>query len=162
MRKPSILMVALLVLVLALSAQTAFADQVYHSAHIDLMSVGGAPLRSGFVENIHVSNLPATALHQPKIYAHEVYVVNGAMPNSTFNVELHIFTSGASCTGTPLTLTTAELKTNVAGNGKAQAFFSPADADGLRGMTVHAMWTLTKAGASRPSYDTGCETIHLD
>ncbi len=154
MRKPSILMVVLLVLVLALSAQTAFADQVYHSAHVPLMAAPGAPLRSGFVENIHANG--------PTIYAHEVYLLIGAMPNTTYDVALHIGPSGQSCSGPEVSMTTAMLVTNVAGNGKAQKFFSPADANGLHGLTVHAFWTVTKSGATAASYWTGCETIHLD
>jgi len=40
------------VLVIAVLAPPAAADRVYHSEHLGLTSVGGLPLRSGFVENI--------------------------------------------------------------------------------------------------------------
>ena len=51
------------VLVVA-GAASALADAVYHSHHYALSSVNGAPLRSGFVENIHV-NGPNIAAHEP-------------------------------------------------------------------------------------------------
>jgi hypothetical protein len=54
---------------------TAAGDAVYHSHHVALHPVGGAPLRSGFVENIHPNG--------PQVYAHEVYVLNGAQPDTT-------------------------------------------------------------------------------
>lgn len=156
MRKPSVLLlVVAMVFILALNAQAAFADQAYHSDHIALTPIGGAPLRSGFVENIHANG--------PTIYAHEVYVLNGATPDSKYQVMLNGYLSSATCSGTPdLMIPTAEVLTSVAGNGKAQAFFHPSDVEGLHGMTVHIVWTLTRAGASQPSYETGCETIHLD
>ena len=153
MRRPNIPLVVLLVLVLALSAQTAFADQVYHSQHIALMPVGGAPLRSGFVENIHVNG--------PTIYAHEVYVLNGAMPNSTYQVMLNGYLSSATCSGAAdLTIPTAALVTNISGDGKAQAFFHPADVAGLAPATVHIRWTVAQGGVI--AYDSGCETVVLD
>ncbi len=37
----------------AAGAPLAAADAVYHSQHIALNPIGGASLRSGFVENIH-------------------------------------------------------------------------------------------------------------
>lgn len=45
-------------------APLAAADAVYHSEHLDLVPVGNAPLRSGFVQNIKAEG--------PTIYAHEV------------------------------------------------------------------------------------------
>ncbi len=153
MRRPSILMMVLLVLVLALSAQTAFADQVYHSQHIALMPVGGASLRSGFVENIHVNGLT--------LYAHEVYVLNGAAPSTTYQVTLEGYLSSATCAGAAdLSIPTAKLVTNTSGNGKAQAFFRPADVKGLAPATVHIRWTVAKGGVL--AYETSCQKVVLD
>jgi hypothetical protein len=150
-----LLLVVALVSSLALSAEVAVADAVYHSKHISVTSVGGAPLRSGFVENIHVNG--------PTIYAHEVYVLNGATPNATYHVQLNGYLSSAACSGSPdLVIPAANLATNAAGNGKAQAFFHPSDVAGLNGMTVHIVWTLTRDGAAQPAYTTGCETVVLD
>ena len=55
------------------SAQSAAADAVYHSEHMRLSPVGGAPLKSGFVQNIHPNG--------PNVYARERYVLNGALAN---------------------------------------------------------------------------------
>jgi len=129
------------------------ADSTYHSAHIALAPVAGAPLISGFVENIHPDG--------PNVYAHEIYQLIGAAPSTSYQVVLSIWTTNTSCSGSPtLQLPTATLTTNGAGNGLADAVFTPADADGLRGLTVSARWTLSN-GAT-PSYATDCEIIKLD
>jgi hypothetical protein len=138
--------------VMVLCAGPAFADGVYHAAHYDLTAVGAAPLRSGFVENIHANG--------PNIYAHEQYVVNGAAPNTTYQVVLMIFAGDTTCSSTPTSIPTATIHTNAAGDGVAYHVFTPVDADGLRGMTVGGMWTIS-AGSSL-DYQTGCETVVLD
>ena len=131
----------------------AWADAAYHSEHIALIPVGTAPIRSGFVENVHANG--------PNVYAHEQYVLNGAGPRSTYQVTIMIFASNTTCTGSPtLALGTASIATNAAGNGSAFHVFTPADADGLRGMTVSAMWIVSRA--STPEYMTACSVILLD
>ena len=75
-------------------AMSALADGTYHSGHYALAPLAGAPLRSGFVENIHPNG--------PNIYAHEQYVVNGAQPNTDYQVELSIFPGDLTCSTTPL------------------------------------------------------------
>jgi hypothetical protein len=40
-----------------------------------LVPVAGAPLRSGFVQNIKAEG--------PHVYAHEIFVLNGAAPGAT-------------------------------------------------------------------------------
>ena len=143
---------AMIVGALVVLAGPAVADGVYHSSHYNLTAVKAAPLRSGFVENIHANG--------PTVYAHEQYVLNGAAPNTTYHVVLMIFPGDTTCSGTGVTIPTATIQTNAAGNGVAYHVFTPADADGLRGLTVGGMWTLS-AGNS-PSYQTGCETVVLD
>jgi hypothetical protein len=129
------------------------ADATYHAAHINLAPVAGAPLRSGFVENIHANG--------PNVFAHELYQLNGAEPNTSFQVVLSIWTGNTSCSGEPtLRLPTAVVATNAAGNGLADIVFTPDDADGLRGLTVSGMWTLSDGGSV--FYATGCEVIDLD
>ena len=144
-----------LITVLALfsTGVPAHADQVYPSAHIALAPVDSAPLRTGFVENIHANG--------PTVYAHEMYVLNGAEPNSTYQVTLSIWAANLTCSVAPtLAIPTATVMTNAAGNGVGQKFFTPADADGLRGFTVSAMWTVSLGGTVE--YTTGCELITLD
>jgi hypothetical protein len=48
-----LLAAALVMTAIAVAAPLAAADAVYHSQHIALNPIGDAPLRSGFVENIH-------------------------------------------------------------------------------------------------------------
>jgi hypothetical protein len=133
-------------------AAPASADRVYHSGHYNLTAVNEAPLRSGFVENIHANG--------PNVYAHEQYVLNGAAPNTTYQVVLMIFLD-TPCTGTPAaTIPTATIQTNAAGNGVARVVFTPADVDGLHGATVRGFWTVSSNGS--PDYLTGCATVVLD
>jgi hypothetical protein len=154
MSKRMIILAPVLALVVTLSAGSAArADRVYHSHHYPLSPVGGAPLRSGYVENIHANG--------PNVYAHEVYALNGADDDASYQVSLSIWTSNTSCAGTPdLQLSTATVSTNDAGNGLAQAVFTPEQAGGLRGLTVSAMWSLL--GGASPAYRTGCEVLALD
>ena len=136
-----------------LLAAPAGADSTYHTSHIALAPIAGAQLKSGFVENIHADG--------PNIYAHEVYQLNGAQPNSSYQVVLSIWTANTSCSGEPaLRLPTAKVATNAVGNGRADVFFTPDDADGLRGLTVSAIWTLWNGTTA--TYGTHCEVITLD
>jgi hypothetical protein len=134
-------------------AVVAFADATYHTGHYALSPLGGAPLKSGFVQNIHADG--------PNVYAHEIYEVKGAAPSTSYAVTLSIWTANTTCSGSAaLELSTATLVTNGAGNGVADHFFTPADADGLRGSTVSGMWTIWDGGTA--AYETGCEVITLD
>jgi hypothetical protein len=128
-------------------------DAVYHSQHVRLHPVGGAPLRSGFVENIHPNG--------PRVYAHEVYVLNGAQPNTSYQVVLLLFPFSTSCTGTAAVIPTATLDTNGSGNGKAQFFFRPADVPpALRGGTHGLIWEVSTGGSL--AYATSCSSVTLD
>ena len=137
------------ILVFPMAAQ---ADSTNHSQHIALAPVGDAPLQSGFVENIHANG--------PNVFAHEVYVVNGGVPGTSFQVTILLFPLDPSCSSSPLALPTATLDTNAAGNGQAQAFFTPADAAALRHATHGAIWQLAVGGVA--VYQTACTTIVLD
>jgi hypothetical protein len=133
-------------------AGSAIADGLYHSQHIALSPLGAAPLRSGFVENIHADG--------PNVFAHEQYVVNGARPDATYQVVLMAFPGDTTCSTSPITIPTAMLATNVAGNGNAYHVFTPADAEGLHGLTLGGKWLLRNGNTTE--YATSCATIHLD
>jgi hypothetical protein len=144
------LAVAALVLVPA-----AFADAVFHSTHAQLSAVGGAPLQSGFVEIIHI-NGPVNA-------AHDNYVLNGASPNASYTVTLHISTNAdATCSAPFVVAPVATLDTNGSGNGNVDAVFPPAliDALGIHNSTVHVYFTLSNGGTV--AYTTDCLTSQLD
>ena len=151
MRRVAVCLVGVGLAVLV-GAGVARADGSYHSGHYALAPLAGAPLRSGFVENIHPNG--------PNVYAHEQYVLNGAQSSTTYQVVINLFPGDTSCSTTPLVFPTATFTTNVAGNGAAYHVFTPTDADGLRGMTVGARWFLEVDGS--PVYASGCETIQLD
>jgi hypothetical protein len=116
--------------------------------------VGDAPMRSGFVQNIKANG--------PTIYAHEVYVLNGATRRASYTVTNHFFFEDATCAdpANDFPTDTAELRTNRSGNGKAEVFFVPADVEGLQG--VHGvMWTIQNSTGD-VVYQTGCSRVTLD
>jgi hypothetical protein len=141
--------VGLAVLAGGLPAQS---DAVYHSEHLALRPVAGAPLRSGFVENIHPNG--------PNVYAHEVYVLMGAASATTYQVILVVFPTDTTCSAGGVQIPTASITTNAAGNGLGQAVLTPQDVAGLRGLTVGVMWLVTTDGII--GYATDCTTVMLD
>jgi hypothetical protein len=134
-------------------APLAAADAVYHTEHLALKPVGGAPLRSGFVQNIKANG--------PEIYAHELFVLNGAVPRATYTVTRHFFFQDPECDGDLVFASDlAVLETNPAGNARADIFVAPEDAAGLEG--VHGvMWTVQDA-ADAVVYETDCTAVTLD
>jgi hypothetical protein len=136
----------------SLMAQPAIADATYHSSHIPLVSQSGHPLRSGFVQNIHPNG--------PVVFAHELYVLNGATPLTTYDVELQLFPLDPSCAGAAVAVPGASFTTNRAGNGRGDVVFSPADAAGLRNGTHGVIWNVSDS--SGVAYTTGCQVITLD
>jgi hypothetical protein len=132
----------------ALLAAGAAADAVYHTTQVPLTPTGGAP-GGGSVVNIHTNG--------PTVYAHELYRLKHAAPGS-YQVTIHIY-ANTSCADSPIAeIPTAVLDTNPVGNGEADVKFTPADADGLRGLTVGAIWTV----AGPATYTTACSVITLD
>ncbi len=156
------LLIWLIVLALTLLAlfvlqiAPAGADATYHTDRVELTAVGGAPLRSGFIANIHPNG--------PQVAAHEVYVLNGAEPNSTYQVLLVGYVAEPTCSGTPLPIPTAMLTTNVAGNGRVDFVFTPADVPAEwrpPNPNVHGVrWEIHLDGAL--VYESDCNAIPLD
>jgi hypothetical protein len=142
------------VLVVAVLASPAAADRVYHSEHLGLTPVGGAPLRSGFVENIKAEG--------PQIYAHEIFVLNGAVPDATYTVTRNLFPFDPDCSGENGVSASdvAVLTTNASGNARGDAKITPKQVAGFEG--VHGvMWTVTNA-AKTVVYQTICTAVTLD
>jgi hypothetical protein len=139
--------------VAALTPSTASADRVYHTEHLSLTAVGGAPLRSGFVQNIKAEG--------PRVYAHEIFVLNGARPKTAYTVTRDFFFLDPECDGqlvfhSPV----ATLQTNASGNARGDVFVRPADVAGFEG--VHGvMWTVRQAGGAI-AYRTRCTAVTLD
>jgi hypothetical protein len=131
----------------------AAADRVYHSEHLDLAAVGGVPLRSGFVQNIKAEG--------PRIYAHEIFVLNGARSRTTYLVTRDFFFLDPECAGALVFHEdVATLRTNVRGNARGDVFVEPAAVAGFEG--VHGVtWTVRDAGGAI-AYRTSCTSVTLD
>ena len=141
-----------LVIALALVPGAA-ADRVYHSQHITLEPVGSAPLKKGFVENIHANG--------PRIYAHEIYKLNGAAPNASYEVHLLAYPFDTTCSVAPSDFGFTPLETNRAGNGRADRFFKVSDVPPtIRNATHGIRWVVTLNGVV--VYETDCNTVTLD
>jgi hypothetical protein len=131
----------------------ASADRVYHSEHLQLASVGGAPLHHGFVENIHPNG--------PQVYAHEIYSLKGALANTTYQVFLlaHIGDPGCdSSTATNFGFT--ELTTNAGGNGTADRFIPSVPLE-IRNQTHGVRWEVRLPNGTLV-YRTACTNVTLD
>jgi len=133
----------------------AAADATYHTERLAFVAVGNAPLRAGSVVNAHANG--------GRIYAHEQYALVGAQPNTAYQVVLLVDLDSASCATAPeLTLPTAVITTNAAGNGTASAVFTPAAATELAGLTVGGRWQVTLVEDATVLYQTACTAITLD
>lgn len=149
---PAIVALTLCGLVLLATAPGAAADRFYHAQHLDLQPVGASPLDSGFVENIHANG--------PNIYGHEIYVLEGAAPNTTYQVTVLLYLFDPSCSTAPVALPTAQLTTNGVGNGQADSVFRPSDVPPeIRNATHGIRWTITGLSSS---YETACSAVTLD
>ncbi len=133
------------------------ADKVFHSENLQLSlttngaSAGHPQLRSGHVIDIH-PNGPVNA-------AIERYMINGAKPDTKYQVTLRIFQSG--CSGMFLTsINTAMLVTDENGNAHGGHKFTPADLSGVHGMVLGVKWDLVSRGIN--AYDTACIKVTVD
>ena len=148
----AILALTLLGLTVLALAPAASADRSYHSQHIALQPVGDAPLRTGFVQNIHATG--------PNVYGHEIYHLSGAVPNTTYQVTLLLYPFDPTCSAAPAPVPTAQLQTNQAGNGNADFVFAPSDVPAeIRNATHGIRWTVTSATSA---YETACSAVTLD
>jgi hypothetical protein len=139
---------------IGLATAPAHADKVYHSEHLALAPVGGAPLRSGFVQNIKAEG--------PVVYAHEIFVLNGAGPRATYTVTRNFFPFDSDCSGDNGVFASdvATLTTNRSGNAREDLFVRPEEVAGFEG--VHGVkWTVRNAGGAL-AYRTACTAVTLD
>jgi len=128
----------------------ATADRVFHTLHAELHPVGGAPLQSGFVNDVHTEGVVNAAI--------EIYHLNGALPNTTYQVTIQFYFGDPTCTSTPGAIPTATLTTNGAGNGNARAGFPAGPPSTLP--TSGIRWELsTPAGVA---YETDCAPLDID
>jgi hypothetical protein len=136
----------------ALAAAPALADQLFHTSHAALHAVAGAPLRSGFVNDIHTNGAVNSA--------REEYQLNGAQPDTTYQVQLVIYPS-QTCSGAPfLTIPSSTLTTNSVGNGTS-SFVFPTGPPNDPPLRVGIVWQLLSATGSAV-YATDCVPVAVD
>ncbi len=148
--KPLVMLAGLISLLALVAVPAAFADQVFHTSHAAVHAVADAPLKSGFVNDIHSNSVVNSA--------REEYHLNGAQPNTTYQVQL-LFYEDQSCAGSPLSFTTAVLATNGAGNGNADVTFAAGPPNNPP-LQVGIVWQFTANGA--PVYTTDCVQVSVD
>ena len=147
---------ALAAVVAATFVPLAAADAVYHTEHLALTPVGGAPLRSGFVQNVKANG--------GQVYAHELFHLNGALANTTYRVTRNLFVFDPGCDD-PMGFVdhtqVGTITTNASGNGRDDLVVRPeAIPAALRG--EHGVqWTVTDPSGSI-RYETACTTVTLD
>jgi hypothetical protein len=147
--KPLVMLAGLICVGALIAVPAAFADQVFHTSHAAVHAVAGAPLQSGFVNDIHTNGAVNSA--------REEYHLNGAQPNTTYEVQLVI---SQSCEGSLLTtVRTATLTTNGAGNGNSDASF-PTGPPNNPPLQVGIVWQFIANGA--PVYATDCVQVSVD
>jgi hypothetical protein len=147
MYKRLIIPAAALITAFGSAVPRAAADQTFHTERIPLLAVNGAPLHKGFVVDVHTEG--------QKLSAIERYVLVGAAPNTTYQVQLSAYPDTA-CAQTPLvTIQEAKLVTNVVGNGEAGFTFpaAPAPAPG----TFNLQWHVLNGGTI--AYQTACTLV---
>jgi hypothetical protein len=106
--------------------------------------------------------LIAHTVTEEDIYAGEEYVLNGALPNTTYRATLEPFLGDSTCAGTLIDLPTATLATYAAGNGTADFVFSRAAVPTfLAGATHGEIFTLT-APDGTVADTTGCTSSLFD
>jgi hypothetical protein len=147
----TLIIVAALVSVPFLAA-TAAADKVFHTLHADLQAVNGAPLKSGFVNDVHTNGVVNGAV--------EIYQLNGARPNTTYQVSILLYPGDPTCSSTPLVFPTSTVTTNTAGNGTGRFKFPAAPPGPLSGIQSGIAWIFT--GPNGVDYRTGCNLLTLD
>jgi hypothetical protein len=138
--------------VAVICAPAASADRVYHSQHLPLVTADSAQVPSGFVENIHPNGAG--------VYAHEIYSLRGAQPDTTYQVFLLVHLGDPGCDDSEATnFGSTDLTTNKVGNGTADRFIGSVP-DEIRHQTHGVRWEVWLDGAL--VYRTACTNVTLD
>lgn len=133
-------------------APAAIADAVYGTERLELQRLA-AKSGGGAIVNVHPNG--------PKVYAHEIYMLKGALAGKTYDVELWFYPSDTDCSGSGAFFGSTPLTTNVAGNGQADRFITPEQIPPpVRGFTHGVKWIVSLDGV--PQYETKCTQVTLD
>jgi hypothetical protein len=145
-----------ILLAASVPVSAAYADAVFHSARYELSAVGGAPLASGFVIDIHANG--------PRVYAQERYQLRGAVPATEYQVTLLAYADTA-CTQFIQPIPETTMTTDAQGNTHGSVTFTPESVAAFRNPTGTATygltWVIGPKGES-PAYTTGCQAVSLD
>lgn len=88
----------------------------------------------------------------------EQYMINGAKPNTAYQVVLHLFSG--SCSGTFfVTISTVLLTTDSVGFATGSFVFTAASLAGFNGLSFGIFWTLVSGGII--AYDTVCIPVSV-
>lgn len=130
-------------------AAPAQADPTFHTTKFPLFSVGGSTV-TGSVIDIHTQGV--------RIYAQERYALRGAVPGTTYAVNLTAYRD-AACTEVVLAVPDSPTATaNRAGNASARRTFPfPGPGAGV----LYLRWTVTGPGQQLVA-QTGCVRVGLD
>jgi hypothetical protein len=122
-------------------------------ARIEIHPVGDAPLQSGAVVD--------TFMEGPNNFAIERYQLNGAEPNTTYQVNLLISLFVPDCSSPPIVQPSVPVTTNAQGNGQASIRVPPEFIPAIaKGQTNSLHWQFLNNGVVR--YDTRCVAIFED
>lgn len=150
MRSPRPILILTVVSAAALLAlaPAALADQAFHTLKAPLSAAGNAPLHSGWVSDSHANG--------PIIGAHEEYHVNGASPNTTYQVVIQFYPGVTGCPGGAVAIPTASFTTNASGNGNADWVFPGGPPAPITQNS--AIWQLVGPG-NVVAYQTDCQLV---
>jgi len=160
MQQRSILLLVGVLVLLLTPLTVVVADQLFHTVRLSLgLTPDGAmhghpALRSGHVVDIHPNG--------PVNGAHERYLLNGAKPNTAYDVVLRVFDGNCAGPADPSLdpLKTVTLTTNQQGNAQGKFDF-PAAAPLPAPIFFGVRWTLVDENGV-VAYDTDCITVGLD
>ncbi len=150
-----------LAFLLPASAAPVLADQSFHTTRLPLsLTAAGAAaeqptLRAGQVVDIHTNG--------PTVFAIEQYLLNGAEPNTEYQVVLSFY-QDTSCTpggDYDFVLPGVTLTTDTHGDAYGQARNTPEEIPpDLHNTDWGIVWTFVGGGV--PAYATACVEVHID
>ncbi len=158
--KKIIRLLPLLPTLLLLFTSPAAADMTFHTQRLTFaltpagMMAGNPQLIAGQVVDIHPDGPVNGAIEQ--------YMINGAKPNTAYQVKLRIFPSctGVSLATTPqMTISTALLTTDNTGFAQGSFVFTSASLVPFNGLTFGVLWTLVSGPIV--AYDTVCISVSV-
>ena len=150
-----------LALMVPASAAPVLADQSFHTMRLPLSltaageAAGQPTLRAGQVVDIHANG--------PTVYAIEQYLLNGAEPNTEYQVVLgfHQDTNCAPGGFYDFVLPGVTLTTDAHGDAHGQARNTPADIPPILHNTDWGIvWTFVDGSVH--AYSTACAKVHID